>query len=67
MSTAIGDPAAISFATAFYQALGYGRDVKTAFDLGCVQVDMENLDEQDTPKLLAGKSEPDKVVFVQSE
>ncbi len=55
MSKAITDQAAISFATAFYQALGYGRDVKTAFDLGCVQIDMENLDEQDTPKLLTLK------------
>ncbi len=52
MSKAITDQAAISFATAFYQALGYGRDVKTAFNLGCVQIDLENLDEQDTPKLL---------------
>ena len=55
MSKAITDQAAISFATAFYQALGYGRDVKTAFNLGCVQIDMENLDEQDTPKLLTLK------------
>ncbi|MDJ0899245.1 MAG: CHAT domain-containing protein [Xenococcus sp. MO_188.B8] len=52
MSKAITDQAAISFATSFYQALGYGHDIKTAFDLGCVQIDMENLDEQDTPKLL---------------
>ena len=55
MSKAITDQAAISFATAFYQALGYSRDVKTAFGLGCVQIDMENLDEQDTPKLLTLK------------
>jgi CHAT domain-containing protein len=52
MSRAITDPAAISFAAAFYQALGYGRDVKTAFDLGCVQLDLDNLNEQDTPRLL---------------
>ena len=58
MSLAITDKAAISFATAFYQALGYGRNLKTAFDLGCVQIDMENLNEQETPKLLALKSDP---------
>jgi hypothetical protein len=58
MSEAIGDAAAISFAVAFYQALGFGRDVRTAFDLGCVQIDLENLDEQDTPKLLAKTSDP---------
>ena len=34
MTNAVGDDAAIEFATAFYRALGYGRDVQTAFDLG---------------------------------
>ena len=52
MSRAIGDQAGISFATAFYQALGYGEDVATAFELGCSQIDLENLDEQDIPQLL---------------
>ncbi len=64
MSNAIGDQAAISFAAAFYQALGYGRTVQAAFDLGCVQIDLENLDEQDTPKLLAINSNPESIVFV---
>jgi hypothetical protein len=64
MSKAIGDKAAISFAAAFYQALGYGRDVKTAFDLGCVQIDLENLYEQDTPKLLAVRAKPEEIAFV---
>ena len=63
MSKAIKDDSAISFATSFYQALGYGRDVKTAFDLGCVQIDMENLDEQDTPQLLALKCSPTTIFF----
>jgi hypothetical protein len=64
MSDSIGDLAAIGFATAFYQALGYGRDVKTAFDLGCLQIDLESLDEQDIPKLLALISKPQKLLFV---
>lgn len=64
MSNAIGDPAAISFATAFYQALGYGRSIKTAFDLGCAQVDIENLSEQDTPKLVATVRDPITITFV---
>lgn len=64
MSKAIGDKAAISFAVAFYQALGFGRDVKTAFDLGCVQIDLENLNDQDTPKLLASRNKPEEIVFV---
>ncbi|WP_341527372.1 CHAT domain-containing protein [Nostoc sp. UHCC 0302] len=63
MSTEITDESALSFATAFYQSLGYGRDLKTAFDLGCLQIDMENLDEQYTPQLLALKSEPSTIFF----
>jgi len=64
MSNAIGDQAAINFASAFYQALGYGRNVKTAFDLGCLQIDLEGLDEQDTPKLLAINSDPESIAFI---
>jgi hypothetical protein len=66
MSSTIGDRAAISFAAAFYQALGYGKDVKTAFELGCVQIDIENLNEQDTPKLLAKRVSPRDICFVPS-
>ena len=64
MSKAIDDEAAINFAVAFYQALGYGKDVKTAFDLGCVQIDLQSLNEQDTPQLLATKCDPEEIAFV---
>ena len=64
MSKAVGDLAAIGFAAAFYQALGFGRNVKTAFDLGCLQIDLEKLDEQDTPKLIAINSNPEDIMFV---
>jgi CheY-like chemotaxis protein len=64
MSKAITDSAAISFSLAFYQALGYGKDIKTAFDLGCVQIDLENLEEQDIPQLIALNIEPEKLFFV---
>lgn len=68
MSKAVGDEAAIAFATAFYQALGYGRDVKTAFDLGCSQIDLKGLDEQDTPQLKTRSGiDPQKIVFVRHE
>lgn len=64
MSTAIGDAAAISFAAAFYRALGYGRDVETAFKLGRLEINLENLNEQDTPQLLTVKADPAKILFV---
>ena len=63
MSKAIGDKAAISFAEAFYQALGYGKSVQEAFDLGRNQIDLEGLDEQDTPKLLVKKNNAKQIVF----
>jgi hypothetical protein len=64
MKKAIGDRAAIKFAAGFYLALGYGRDVKTAFELGCVQIDLEGLEEQNTPKLLAGQNNSESIVFI---
>jgi hypothetical protein len=64
MSEAISDNAAISFSAKFYQALAYGKSVQAAFNLGCVQTDLEGLDEQDTPKLLhAPQYDPNTVVF----
>lgn len=64
MSVAISDRAAISFATAFYQALGFGKDIKTAFELGRAQIDLENIPEEQTPRLLAVNVDPAKIVLV---
>ncbi len=66
MSSSILDATAISFASAFYQALGFGRDVKTAFDLGCVQIDFEDLNEQEKPRIIAIRTDPKDIVFVRS-
>jgi hypothetical protein len=52
MSYTIGDDSAIAFASSFYQALGYGQSVKSAFDLGCNQIHISALNEQEIPKLL---------------
>ena len=64
MSKAIGDASAISFAKSFYQALGYGRSVDSAFKLGIGQIDLENLEEQYVPQLIAIKADPKEVLFV---
>ena len=64
MSRAFTDTAAISFATAFYRALGYGRDVETAFKLGCMQINLEDLGEQDAPRLLAETADAKRITFV---
>jgi len=41
MTRAVEDESAIAFAASFYQALGYGRSIQTAFELGCGQIDLE--------------------------
>ncbi len=61
---AIGDTAAVNFASSFYRALAHGRDVQKAFDLGCLQIDMEDLVEEDTPKLIARLGDPKGIFLV---
>jgi hypothetical protein len=43
MTRAIPDESAIAFAAGFYQGLGFGRSIKTAFDMGCAQIDLEGV------------------------
>jgi len=64
MTKAIGDEAAVGFASSFYQAIGYGRNIKDAFLLGCNQINIENLKEHDTPQLLVKAGcDPEEIVF----
>ncbi len=66
MSDAIKDLSAISFAASlsFYQALAYGRSVQDAYNLGCNQIYMENLNQEDIPQLLSPNADPHNVIFV---
>jgi len=66
MSTAIGDRAAVSFSSAFYQALAFGSSVETAFQLGCAQIDLAGLNEGSTPQLIAYGKEPGEIVFFEA-
>jgi hypothetical protein len=52
MSDAIGDDAAIAFSVGFYQAIGAGRSIEEAFDLGCTQLQLQNIPDQSVPQLL---------------
>jgi hypothetical protein len=63
MSTAIADESAVAFASGFYQALGYGRDVQTAFELGCGQLSLEGLEGVDTPRLITAPGVDARTVF----
>lgn len=52
MNQAIGDRAAIEFATSFYDALGAGETVEFAFRLGKNAVQLAGIAEEKTPVLL---------------
>lgn len=53
MNASIGDRAARLFAASFYRALGFGRSVRTAFDLGVNALKLEGLtDDESLPELL---------------
>ncbi|MCP4108646.1 MAG: CHAT domain-containing protein [Desulfobacteraceae bacterium] len=51
MEKAIGDIAAIEFSRGFYTALFAGKFYPSAFNHGCVSVQMLNIPEHQTPKL----------------
>lgn len=52
----VTDGAAICFAAAFYQALGFGRTMKTAFELACNQLRLEDLNRRLFPRILARRT-----------
>ncbi len=52
MKEALAGDAARAFAAAFYQGLGYGLDVETAFELGVNQLSLIGSSQADAPILL---------------
>lgn len=65
MSTTISDEAAIKFATSFYRALANGQSIKSAFELGLNDLDLQSIPEAGTPKLkYAPGVDPAKVILI---
>jgi hypothetical protein len=64
MTSLIDDDSAIHFSKAFYRALAYGRDIKTAFDLACQDIDMNKLPDADQPKIIANRINPEEIFFI---
>ena len=52
MNISISDDAAILFAASFYRAIGFGRTIQEAFELGCGAILLQGISEEDTPELL---------------
>lgn len=64
MSTEVGDLDARVFAEEFYGALGYGRNVATAFKQAKVAVRLRNLPDHAVPQLLHRPGvQPDQISF----
>ena len=64
MSDEIDDEVAIAFAAAFYETLGYGRSVQTAFDLALVQLTGAGAD-QSLAKLYKRRGvKPSEIILV---
>jgi hypothetical protein len=53
MNVAVGDEAAIIFASMFYGALAFGRSVAQAFEQGRTALMLQGIDEENAPVLLA--------------
>jgi hypothetical protein len=51
MTDAMDDQAAVAFASAYYQALAFGKSVEAAFGLGRSQIRLEGLAYADVPRL----------------
>ena len=67
MNKKISDVAAIAFASAFYQAIGFGRSAKDAFELGKAAIMLEEIPEELTPELMCKEGlKPEKIVLVPS-
>jgi hypothetical protein len=56
------------FAASFYRAIGFGRSVREAFELGKAAMMLEGIPEETTPDLLAHDGvNPDELVLVQPQ
>ena len=65
MRTDVGDQAAIEFSAAFYRAIGSGRSVKVAFDLGRSALKLKKIPEDRTPELYRRSGvDPGEVTFL---
>lgn len=52
MKAGISDKASIAFSTGFYKAIGAGRDIPFAFELGITAIKLEGVSDDDIPVLL---------------
>jgi hypothetical protein len=66
MKDDLSDEAAVSFSAGFYQALGFARSIRTAFDLACNQLELQGFTSGASPVLLTSPPEAADVVLSDS-
>lgn len=64
MSSVVDDDAAIAFAATFYEALANGKDIKTAFKAGSLEIELEKHGKLNRPIILASKSRQENIIFI---
>jgi CHAT domain-containing protein len=63
MSAEVKDNAAIAFSAALYEALSYGRTVRSAFELALTSLDLKDIPGSDVPRLLAREGVDESLPF----
>lgn len=67
MNDSVGDDAARTFSASFYRALGFGRNVRNAFDQGVAAIKLDGLHDDNVPVLLVREGvDAEQVVLVRS-
>jgi hypothetical protein len=54
MNAAVNDTSATKFSVSFYDAIFAATDFRTAFDLGCTALDLNNMQDSDVPVFMTG-------------
>ena len=54
MKDTLNDASALKFSVAFYDAIFAGTDFRTAFDLGCTNIDLHSMNDADVPIFMTG-------------
>lgn len=66
MNTSIGDEAALVFASQFYSSIGFGKNLKVAFNQAKAALMLEGIEEETTPELFVQNGlQAEDIVLVQ--
>ena len=68
MNTSIGDKAAITFASSFYRAIGFGCSILNAFEQAKAALMLEGIHEDKTPELITKKGvDPSQIILIKDK